>query len=185
MPFLFWILVSLAGTGIYLLRHKEQRGTVAVATVMLMFWLGIAIGVASVFGAAFHVFDAEETAEGIGFVPWNATGTGAFQFENAMGDLAIGVVGLLCFWIRDCRFWLAAVIFATIQFWGDAYGHIYQMIEHDNHEPNNSGFVLWLDILNPAILIVLYWLSGRGDNGDRGRPGEPLPPRSDAEALVP
>lgn len=161
MPFLFWILVALIGAGIYLLRHKDQRGSVAVSGVLLMFWLGIAIGIASIFGAAFHIFDGKETAENIGFVPWNETGTYAFQYENAMGDLAVGVVGLLCFWIRDRKFWLAAVIFAVILFWGDAIGHIYQLVENDNHAPDNSGFVLWLDILNPAILIVLFVLSGR------------------------
>lgn len=171
MPFLFWILVALIGAGIHLWRHKDQRGRPLVAKVLLMYWLGIAIGLASIFGAAFHVFDAEEVAEGIGFVPWNATGTGAFQFENAMGDLAIGVAGLLCFWIRDPKFWLAVVIVATIQFWGDAYGHIYQMVEYDNHEPNNSGIVLWLDLLNPAILIVLYLLAFRtSPGGNRNSP---------------
>ena len=55
MPFLFWMLVALISAGIYLLRHKDKRGTPAVTAVLLMFWLGIAIGVASVFGAAFHV----------------------------------------------------------------------------------------------------------------------------------
>lgn len=163
MAIAFWIFVALIGAGIHLWRHREQRGTAAISRVLLLYWLGIAIGFASVFGAAFHVFDAKETAEGIGFVPWNPTGTGAFQFENAMGDLAIGVAGLLCFWIRDLKFWLAVILVATIQFWGDAVGHIYQMVEYDNHEPDNSGVILWLDILNPLILIVLYRLTRRGD----------------------
>ncbi|MDQ2621896.1 MAG: hypothetical protein M3Y45_02525 [Actinomycetota bacterium] len=171
MAIAFWILVALVGAGIHLWRHKEQRGAGTVARVLLMYWLGIAIGVASIFGAAFHVFDAKETAEGIGFVPWNPTGTGAFQFENAMGDLAIGVAGLLCFWIRDLKFWLAVILIATIQFWGDAYGHIYQMVEYDNHEPENSGAILWIDLLNPAVLILLYWLTRRGN-----RSGEPASP---------
>ncbi|MCB0862017.1 MAG: hypothetical protein KDB66_02260 [Solirubrobacterales bacterium] len=162
MPFLFWILVALIGAGIHLARHKDQRGTAEVSRVLLMYWLALAIGLGSIFGAAFHVFDAKETAEQIGFVPWNATGTGAFQFENAMGDLAIGVAGLLCLWIRDAKFWLAVIIIATIQFWGDAYGHIHQMVKYDNHDPDNTGFVLWLDIINPAILIVLYWLLRKG-----------------------
>lgn len=161
MPFVFWIVVALIGAGIYLLRHKDQRGTAAVTGVLLMFWLGIAIGVASIFGSAFHVFDGEETAKGIGFVPWNPTGTYAFQFENAMADLGVGVLGFLCFWIRDRKFWLAAILMATILFWGDAVGHIYQMEKYDNHAPDNSGIVLWLDLLNPAILIALYVLSGR------------------------
>ncbi|MCB0831266.1 MAG: hypothetical protein KDB64_10095, partial [Solirubrobacterales bacterium] len=83
MPFLFWILVALIGAGIHLARHKDQRGTAEVSRVLLMYWLALAIGLGSIFDAAFHVFDAKETAEQIGFVPWNATGTGAFQFENA------------------------------------------------------------------------------------------------------
>ena len=170
MAIAFWILVALIGAGIHLWRHREQRDAATVARVLLMYWLGIAIGVASIFGAAFHVFDARETAEGIGFVPWTPTGTGAFQFENAMGDLAIGVAGLLCFWIRDLKFWLAVIVIATIQFWGDAYGHVHQMVEYDNHEPNNSGAILWIDILNPAILIALYWLTVRGRRADEPAP---------------
>ncbi|MCB0829454.1 MAG: hypothetical protein KDB54_10830 [Solirubrobacterales bacterium] len=166
MPFLFWILVALAATGIHLARHKDERGTAAVSRVLLMYWIALAVGLGSIFGAAFHVFDAKDTAEQIGFVPWNATGTGAFQFENAMGDLAIGVAGILCLWIRDAKFWLAVIIITTIQYWGDAYGHIHQMVKYDNHDPDNTGFVLWIDIINPAILIVLYWLMHRGGKPD-------------------
>lgn len=173
MPFLFWILLALVGAGIHLWRHKSERGSVAVSRVLLMYWLAIAVGMASIFGAAFHVFDAESVAEEIGFVPWNPTGTGAFQFENAMGDLAIGVAGVLCLWIRDVKFWLAVIIIATIQFWGDAYGHIYQMIEHDNHAPDNTRIVLWLDLLNPAILIVLYSLAIRSSPDGNGNPPAP------------
>ncbi len=171
MVFLFWLSITLIGTAIYLWRHPDQRGTAAVSGVLLMFWLGVGIGIASIFAAAFHVFDGRETAEQIGFVPWNETGTYAFQYENAMGDLAVGVVGLLCFWIRDRKFWLAAVIFAVILFWGDAVGHIYQMVEHDNHAPDNSGMVLWLDILSPAALIVLFLLSGRKKGATPGAVG--------------
>lgn len=171
MVFLFWIVITLIGTAIFLWRHPDQRRGSAASGVLLMFWLGIAIGIASIFGAAYHVFDGKETAESIGFVPWNETGTYAFQYENAMGDLAVGVVGLLCFWIRDRRFWLAAVIFAVILFWGDAVGHVYQMVEHDNHAPDNSGMVLWLDILNPAVLIVLFVLSGRNKDAAPGAVG--------------
>ncbi|MDQ5895846.1 MAG: hypothetical protein QG596_2107, partial [Actinomycetota bacterium] len=36
-----------------------------------------------------------------------------------------------------------------------------QMVEYDNHEPDNTGAILWLDILNPVILIVLYFLAFR------------------------
>ena len=169
MAIAFWVLVALIGVAIHLWRHKDERGTAAVSRVLLMYWLGIAIGIGSIFGAAFHVFDAKEIAEQIGFDKgWSPEGAGAFQFENAMGDLAIGAAALLCFWIRDPKFWLAVIIIATIQFWGDAYGHIHQMIEYDNHEPDNTGAILWLDILNPVILIVLYFLAFRHSRDGQG-----------------
>ncbi len=171
MVFVFWIVVALVAAGIHLARHKDQRGVSEIARVLLRYWLGIVIGIGSIFGAMFHIFDAQQTAEGIGFIPWEPQSTGAFQFENAMGDLAIGVAGLLCFWIRDAKFWLAVIVIAFIQFWGDAYGHIYQMVEYDNHEPENSGAILWIDLLNPAVLILLYWLTRRGN-----RSGEPASP---------
>ena len=51
------------------------------------------------------------------------------------------------------------IIVATIQFWGDAYGHIHQMMEYDNTTPDNTGSVLWLDIANPVVVILLYLIA--------------------------
>jgi hypothetical protein len=155
----FWPVLALLFAGIHLLRHRhESRGAGEVPRVILLYWLGIGTGIASIMGAAFHVFDAQQVAQEICFT----RGDGGFQFENAMGDLAIGVAGVLCLFIRDARFWLAVIVVMTIQFWGDAYGHIYQMIENDNHCPDNTGPVLWLDIAGPFIAIVLYLLWRRG-----------------------
>jgi hypothetical protein len=155
----FWPIVALLLAGFHLFRQRgREREPGEVPTVLLRYWLGVAIGIASIVGAAFHVFDAEQVAKEICFT----RGDGGFQFENAMGDLSIGVAALLCLFIRDTRFWLAVIIVATIQFWGDAYGHIYQMVENDNHCPDNSGAVLWMDIAGPLVAIVLYLLSRRG-----------------------
>lgn len=155
-------MIALIGAGIHLGRHPAERGRATGSRVVLMYWLGIVTGFGMVFAAMFHIFDAESTAEGIGFVPWFPQSTGAFQFENAMGDLAIGVAGLLCFWIRDPKFWLAVIVIATIQLWGDAYGHIHQTVAYDNDAPDNGGAILLYDILSPVVLIVLYLMSGRG-----------------------
>ena len=86
MPFLFWDFVALIGAGIHLARHKDQRGAAEVSKVLLMYWLALAMGLGSIFGAAFRVFDAKETAEQIGFVPWNPTGTGAFRTRMRWGS---------------------------------------------------------------------------------------------------
>jgi hypothetical protein len=48
-------------------------------------------------------------------------GNGGFQWENAMGDLAIGI---MAYRFRG-HFWLCTIVVLTIQFFGDAAGHIY------------------------------------------------------------
>jgi len=62
---------------------------------------------------------------------------------------------VLTIWFRD-RFLLAVVIVAAISLWGDAYGHIYQEAVNDNHDPDNTGPVLYSDILVPLVAIALY-----------------------------
>jgi hypothetical protein len=55
-------------------------------------------------------------------------------------------------------YWLAVLIVVTISLWGDGYGHIHQEVVHDNHDPDNTGPVLYTDFLYPLIGIVLYAL---------------------------
>lgn len=165
MVFLFFILLALLAAGIHLLRHRgEIHGAGAVSQVVLRYWLGIAVGVGATVGAAFHVFDAQHVAEQICFT----RGDGGFQFENAMGDLSIGVVGLMCLWITSPKFWLAVIVVVTVQYWGDAYGHIHQMIVNDNHCVDNTGAVLWTDIATPLIAIVLYAVMRLAPSRDDG-----------------
>jgi Family of unknown function (DUF6790) len=45
---------------------------------------------------------------------------------------------------------VAVLIVAAISLWGDAYGHIHQATVNDNHDPDNTGPVLYADILFPA-----------------------------------
>lgn len=73
----------------------------------------------------------------------------------AFGDLALGVVAVLAIWFRD-RFLLAVLIVAAISLWGDAYGHIHQAAVNDNHDPDNTGPVLYADVLFPLVAIALY-----------------------------
>ena len=65
------------------------------------------------------------------------------------------MAAVLCIWIRD-RYWLAIVVVATISLWGDAYGHIHQAVVHDNHDVDNTGPILYTDIVFPLVAIVLY-----------------------------
>jgi hypothetical protein len=160
MIFIFWGVVAVVFAGVHLLRHKEPRTRETVLEWLLIYWLMIALGLAGIVGGLYHLFDGAQIAEEIGFT----RGDGGFQTEVAFGDIAIGVAAFLSRFIRDPMYWLAVLIVATISLWGDGYGHIYQMIENDNHDPDNTGVVLYTDFLYPLIGIVLYvlWWRVRG-----------------------
>jgi hypothetical protein len=60
--------------------------------------------------------------------------TAAFQFEVGMADLAIGVTACIAFW-RDLGFKAAAVWATSIFLFGDAVGHVRQMMIAGNFAP--------------------------------------------------
>lgn len=133
----------------------------------LIWWIVVAIGIGNIVGGLFHVFDGKEIAEEIGFT----RGDGGFQFENAMADIAIGVIAVMCAWLRG-NFILAVLVAITISWWGDGYGHIHQAIEYDNHDPDNTGVVLYADWILPAVGWLLYFLHVRaGGRGPQREPG--------------
>jgi hypothetical protein len=154
-------ILALIGAAIQTYRQPAPRSRARVAETFLLWWFALAIGVGALLGAAVHVFNGPATAEYIGFT----RGDGGFQFENAMGDLALGVVSIMCLRFRG-TFWIAALTFLTIQYGGDAYGHFYQWIENDNTEPGNVGPPLWLDIILPVVGWSLFAIFKRA-GGER------------------
>lgn len=168
---IFWVVVALVVATIHRWRDKQPRSRARTLEIYLMWWLVLAIGVSNVIGGLFHVFDGPEIAREIGFT----RGDGGFQFENAMADIAIGTLGILCFWFRG-NFWLAAVIAIAISWWGDAYGHIYQADVNDNHDPDNTGVVLYTDIILPLVALILYGLYRRAGGEQPARAPAPSAP---------
>jgi hypothetical protein len=151
MIYVFYALVALLGAGIHLWRHPRERRAERALDVVLLWWLVVAIGLAGIVGAGFHLFDGAGVAKEIGFT----RGDGGFQTEVGFGDLGLGGVAVMCVWFRD-RFWLAVIVVAAISLWGDAYGHIHQEVVNDNHDPDNTGPVLYADVLFPLVAIALY-----------------------------
>jgi hypothetical protein len=168
--FIFWIVLALVVATVHRWRDKQPRSRARTLEIYLLWWLVIAIGAGNLVGGLYHVFDGVQIAEEIGFT----RGDGGFQFENAMADIAIGTVAILCFWFRG-NFWLAALIAVAISWWGDAYGHIYQADVNDNHDPDNTGVVLYSDIFVPLIGLILYALFRRAGGGQPAREPEPSP----------
>ena len=151
MIYVLYALVALIGAGVQLWRQRGEGGAEQAIETVLLWWIVVNIGVAGMVGGLFHLFDGPGIAKEIGFT----RGDGGFQTEVGFGDLALGVAAVLCIWIRD-RYWLAILVVATVSLWGDAFGHIHQAVVNDNHDPDNTGAVLYTDILFPLVALVLY-----------------------------
>jgi hypothetical protein len=158
VPFLFFAAIALVGAALHAHRDRHE-GPARTLEIFLVWWMVVAVGVAAIFGAMFHLFDGPDTAREIGYT----NGDGGFQTEVGFADLAIGVLGVLCARFRD-GFLLAAVIAVSIAYLGDAYGHLHQEAVHDNHDPDNTGLLLWSDFIVPLVAIGLYaaWRRLRG-----------------------
>jgi hypothetical protein len=154
--YVVYALVAILGAAIWLWRHPSERSPAATVEVVLLWWIVVTIGIGGIVGGLFHLLDGPSIAREIGFT----RGDGGFQTEVGFGDLALGVAAVLCIWIRD-RYWLAILIVAAISLWGDAYGHIHQAVVNDNHDPDNTGPVLYADIVFPLVGLALYALRER------------------------
>lgn len=111
-------------------------------------WIAFfSLGLSGIYCFFMHTFFPTISATAIGWA------TSPFQFEVAVADLAIGVLGILCF-NANFGFRLATVIASVIFLWGDALGHIYQMVFKNNFTAGNAGSWFWLDILVPLVLLV-------------------------------
>ena len=104
MQFAFFFVLSLIVAAVHLFRDKNPRTARRVAEVLLLWLLVINVGVGGVFGFIGHTVFADRAAASIGWPAGNP-----FQTEVAIANLAIGVLGILCYWFRD-QFWLATVI---------------------------------------------------------------------------
>ena len=77
-------------------------GKAAIAESFLLWFLVIGVGLGSLWAFMGHAFVADDVAKSIGWPAGNP-----FQFEVALHNLAVGVLGILCFWLRG-DFWIAA-----------------------------------------------------------------------------
>ena len=157
MSFLVFSVLALivAAVHIFLESHCLTGGP--IAEIVLSWLLVIAVGLGSILAFFGHTVFAARTAESIGWPAGNP-----FQTEVAVANLAFGIVGVLCFWMRG-NFWVSTVIAISVFQLGAAAIHIQQIIVAQNYSPNNAGIILATDILAPLILIGLLaylWRAG-------------------------
>jgi hypothetical protein len=143
-----WV-ITFVGFAIHaLLDRSPNRRTAHRIIELLLLWLLVFGGVWALLAALGHLGpNSAEIAAGIGYAP------SMFQWEVGWADVAVGVLGVGCIWMRQQ--WLtAAVVVLSICYLGDAIGHIMQYTVHDNTAPNNV-WAIPSDILGPVLAIVL------------------------------
>ena len=128
--------------------RKRRSSGVAVAETYLLYLFVVYVGVMGLFTAYAHVFLPARASASIGWA------TSPFEYEVGMADLTVGVLGVLCAWFRG-NFWLATAIANAVWLWGDAIGHVRQVVESNNHAANNSGLFLYLEFAAPLVILAL------------------------------
>jgi len=142
---------------------KKYSGWKAIGLV-LMWQLGIGLGVGLIWAGIGHLLMPDRVAAGIGW----PTGS-PFQREVGMWDLALGIVGVLCLVIRDEGFWAATIIATGVFFVSAGLGHVYELLAHGNTAAFNAGPVMYLDLFYPLILaglLILYHIKKK-EAGER------------------
>ena len=157
MVSLVFLILGLVVGVIHLYFDKQPRTRVRVAQIFLLWFLVIIVGVTGVFAFIGHTVFADATAHSIGWPAGNP-----FQSEVAVANLAVGVLGILCYWMRG-NFWIATVIGFSVWWLGDAVVHIRSIVVDANYAPDNAGVTFYLDILVPVLLITLlvYYLNAK------------------------
>jgi hypothetical protein len=145
-----WILAISVPTAIHL-RAARSRDRSRRSEIVLMYVLGVS-GAIGMFNVIAHTVFAREVAASIGWPAGNP-----FQMEVGFANLAIGVIGFVCFWRYD--FWLPALTAKSVFAWGAGLTHVLDIVETGNVASNNAGPILAWDFLLPVVMITLYVIS--------------------------
>jgi len=144
-----FMLLALGTATVHLaVSSRSRTSRTAIAKTFLLYLLFVYVGLMGLLTAYAHVFRPLETSASIGWSP------SPYEYEVGMADLTVGVLGILCLWIRG-NFWLATAIANAVWLLGDAVGHIREMVVHNNHSPNNAGIFLATEIAVPMVILFL------------------------------
>jgi uncharacterized protein DUF6790 len=168
---LFFLVLGLIVSAVHLYLDKQPRTKGRLAEIFLLWFLVISVGLTSVSAFIAHTVFDDTTAASIGWPAGNP-----FQSEVAVANLAVGILGILCYWMRG-NFWIVTVIAFSVWWLGDAVVHIRSIVVEANYAPNNAGVTFYLDILVPVILIavlVYYLYAKRQEEHERIHSGGPM-----------
>jgi hypothetical protein len=126
--------------------------------MVLLYLLVLGMGTAGLWSFVGHYFMSDQVAGSIGW----ATGS-PFQHELAFYHLGMGVVALLCIWIRD-RYWIAAAVTPALFAMGAGVVHLQDFAVRGNTAPANwgAGVLIGNLVIPVGVLGLLAWYSRLG-----------------------
>jgi hypothetical protein len=128
---------------------KKTLHLTDVAEFFLDYLIPLNIGLMSLIAFVAHTFFTVKTAHMMGWEP-----NSPFQFEAAMANLGLGIVGILSIWIKR-GFWLSTVItYVTLAF-GCAWLHLAKTFNMGGSPLNYSIYLYTNDLIIPTLLLVL------------------------------
>jgi hypothetical protein len=148
------ILLSFLFPLVGIIFLREKRTLHRVIELILVYQLVFNVGVLGIISFLGHTLFPLTAAK---HLSWPS---GPFQQELANASLGFGVIGVLCYWIRN-HFWTATVIGSSIWLFADAVDHLYDIFFNENVSTVNEGIVFYSDLLIPFFLCFLLILSLR------------------------
>jgi hypothetical protein len=144
-----FVVLAVIAASIHLAFSPDRRKSgAAIGGTYLLYLLFFYVGLMGILTAYAHVFRPVQTSASIG---WS---TSPYEYEVGMADLTVGVLGILCLWLRG-NFWLATAIANAVWLLGDAVGHLRQIVLNNNHAANNSGVFLVVEFTMPVVIVIL------------------------------
>jgi hypothetical protein len=157
------ITIMLVTFSIHLAVKKESRSREKIVETLLFYLLLFFVGFAGLMAFVGHIFMPDKIAQSIGWPMGNP-----FQTEVGVANLAFGVLGILCIWLRK-NFWLATAIGYSTFLLGAGVVHIREIVVNQNLAVNNAGAILWInDIAIPLALLTLAIIYVRSYGKDAG-----------------
>jgi hypothetical protein len=146
-------VVGLIAAALRIHRLRGKRSSVTVSGILLNAFVFWAIGCAQVVNFVMHSVFGDYAAKTIGWAQ------SPFQLELALTSLGIGVMAFILYSERSAFRGKVALVIAVVIFgWGAALGHIYQMVVNHDYAVNNTGLLLYSDIvINAAGLAFMLW----------------------------
>ena len=158
-----FVALAVIAASIHLASSPRRRSSgAAIAGTYLVYLLVIYVGLMGLLTAYAHVFRPIQTSASIG---WS---TSPYEYEVGMADLTVGVLGVLCVWLRG-NFWLATAIANAVWLLGDAVGHLRQIVVQNNHAANNSGIFLAVEFTMPVLILILTMYERRATVSPKSR----------------